>query len=445
MTHILRLLRFSGQILGKALAHIRLIMVSALDLLLENRIQQKAHELEEQIRQLKATLESDPKKNCIADTMLVCSRFAGGVAHDLNNILSGLLTLPEMMLMDLPGDSPLVKPLQTIMKSGTRASQVVSELVAMSKGISGDKMVLDLNTAITRFLASEAFSGFQAAHPGLFVQPDLLPDLLNIRSSSDHIDTLLKHLINQGSDAMAGEGRILIKTENTYFDTPPTSRPGLTAGEYICLSVSDSGQFIPKDHVDHMFEPYYCKKVMARSCSGLGMAIAWNMMASSGGFITIRSSQEGSVYDLFFPASREKVGDREDSGQATAKIQGDGETVLIVDDDELQRDIASDILARAGYTVHTVPSGEQAVEHLKNKKADLLVLDMVMPPGMDGYETYQTIIQFAPGQKAVIASGFVRSSEVEKIQSLGAGGYIRKPYLVNDLLLAVRKELDRRE
>jgi CheY-like chemotaxis protein len=140
---------------------------------------------------------------------------------------------------------------------------------------------------------------------------------------------------------------------------------------------------------------------------------------------------------------RNSLGHSKDVQDHLADYNGNGETILIIDDDELQREIATSILLKAGYITHSVPSGEKAVDFLKVTKADLIVLDMIMTPGINGYETYRRISDFLPGQKAVIASGFVCSSDVEKAQALGAGRYVRKPYMVAELLSAVKAELEK--
>ncbi len=122
---------------------------------------------------------------------------------------------------------------------------------------------------------------------------------------------------------------------------------------------------------------------------------------------------------------------------------GGGESILVVDDIPEQREMALSMLKRLGYRVDAVPGGEAAVDYLRSHAMDLVVLDMIMPPGMDGLETYERILKINPAQKAIIVSGFSRTERVEKAQKLGAGAYVRKPYILENLGLAVRKELDR--
>ncbi|MBU1172642.1 MAG: response regulator [Proteobacteria bacterium] len=410
---------------------------------LENQVREQTLELHKQIEILKQKQTPSPDTPTIQETMSVCSQFAGGLAHDFNNILSGLITFPEIILMDLPENSPLVKPLNAILRSGLRASGLVSDLVAISKGISGDKTVMNVNMAVEHFLLSEPFTDIRVSFPKLHIETELDPRLLNIMSSSDHVETIVKNLIVQGYESTMGEGTLCIKTENRYLDTSPATMPDLPPGEYVLLSVLDNGLFIAPKDINHIFEPYYCKKMLERSCSGMGLAVVWNMVKNSNGFISVRSSEKGSVFDIYFPTCRDTLSLEKSAIQASRDLAGKGEHILVIDDDELQREIAGSILARAGYFAHAVPSGEEALIYLKENTADLIVLDMIMAPGISGYETYKRIIRIAPGQKAIIASGFVRPDEVDAVKDMGAGPYIRKPYTVEELLRAVKSELER--
>ena len=193
----------------------------------------------------------------------------------------------------------------------------------------------------------------------------------------------------------------------------------------------------------HIFEPFYTKKVMGRSGTGLGMAVVWGTVKDHGGYIDVQSLEGmGTVFSLYFPACKE-----ESSGErltiAVEDCRGEGESVLVVDDVEDQRTIATVILEKLGYRVAAVPSGEAAVAYLKERSVDLIVLDMIMGKGMDGLETFREIIRMKPGQKAVIASGFSETARVKETQRLGAGEYVKKPYSMEKIGFAVRRELDK--
>jgi CheY-like chemotaxis protein len=182
---------------------------------------------------------------------------------------------------------------------------------------------------------------------------------------------------------------------------------------------------------------------MGRSGTGLGMAVVWGTVKDHNGYIDVQSELgEGSTFTLFFPVTRKKLPSEKQS-VSPEKFKGNGESILIVDDIEEQREIASGMLKKLGYNVNSVPSGEEALAYMQEKGADLLVLDMIMNPGMDGLETYQKILKFNPEQKAVIASGFSESEHVKKAQRIGAGTYVKKPYSFEKIGLAVKGELSK--
>lgn len=213
-------------------------------------------------------------------------------------------------------------------------------------------------------------------------------------------------------------------------------------GEYSVISVSDNGSGISPEDLERIFEPFYTKKVMGRTGTGLGLAVVWNTLQDHDGYINVKTSKKGTVFELYFPATREKLA----VGRKAIPVKdylGDGERVLVVDDEERQREIACGILTKLGYDAEAVSSGEEAVEYLKEQSVDLIVLDMIMPKGINGRETYEKIIKIHPGQKAIIASGFSETADVKKAQKLGAGKYIKKPYTIDKIGLAVKEELEK--
>ncbi|NOX24513.1 MAG: response regulator, partial [Deltaproteobacteria bacterium] len=166
----------------------------------------------------------------------------------------------------------------------------------------------------------------------------------------------------------------------------------------------------------------------------------WSAVQDHKGYIDIFTDSHGTCFDLYFPASRE-LPDDEDEETTTEDLLGNGQKILIIDDEDIQRDIAAIMLKRLAYTPASVASGAEALSFLENNKVDLLVLDMIMP-GMNGRETYERIIALHPGQKAVIATGFSETDEVRKTQKMGAGAFIKKPYTLNQLGKAVKIELE---
>ena len=173
------------------------------------------------------------------------------------------------------------------------------------------------------------------------------------------------------------------------------------------------------------------------------MAVVWGTVKDHNGYIDVQSTEgKGTTFTLYFPITREKLPEA-DSHLAIESYSGNGESILIVDDVEEQRNIASSMLKELGYSVVSVSSGEEAVEYLGTHKVDLLVLDMIMDPGMDGLDTYKKILEIHPEQKAIIASGFSETDRIKEAQNLGAAAYIRKPFLLEKIGVAVKKELEK--
>ena len=182
---------------------------------------------------------------------------------------------------------------------------------------------------------------------------------------------------------------------------------------------------------------------MGCSGSGLGMTVVWNTIKDHAGFVDIHSREgDGTRFNVYLPVTREEANGTQH--RVVLQDYTGTERILVVDDIPEQLDIAVRMLSRLGYQVASASGGEEAVAHVKANAVDLLVLDMVMPPGIDGLETYRRILKVHPGQKAIIASGYAPSDRVTTMQDLGAGEYIRKPYTMEKIGLAVRRELDRK-
>ena len=367
---------------------------------------------------------------------------AGGVAHDLNNILSGIVSYPELLLMDLPEDSPLRKPIKTMQESGMRAADVVEDLLTIARGVATGKEALNLNTLITEYLGSAEYEKLEETHSFVSCRTELDPELLNMRGSPTHIKKILMNLVTNASEAIEGSGAVTISTVNRYLDEPLKGYEDVHTGEYVMLTVSDNGPGISPKDLDRIFEPFYTKKVMGRSGTGLGLAVVWNSVQDLNGYINVESSGKGAMFELYFPVTREEVAARDEEAPPENYL-GHGEKILVVDDEERQREIASGILTRLGYNSETVSSGEEAIEYVKEHPVDLIVLDMVMPKGINGRKTYEEIIKIRPGQKAIIASGYAKTKKVDFAQELGAGKYIKKPYTLAKVGVAVKEELEK--
>jgi len=285
---------------------------------------------------------------------------------------SGIVSYPELILMDLPEDSKFRNPIETIQESGHRAAAIVHDLLTVARGVATTKEPLNLNDLVGDYLHSPEFNKLKHFYPTVTVKTNHDTDLVNIVGSPVHIRKVVMNLVSNAAEAIEGSGNVTISTVNRYVDRPLRGYDDVNIGEYAILSVSDKDLSIPiKDY------------------------------------------------------------------------KGNQETILVVDDMESQQEISCKMLDKLGYKTKAVSSGEEAVEYLKENTVDLLLLDMIMDPGINGRETYEKIIEIHPKQKAIIVSGFAQTDEVKKAQKLGAGQYIKKPVTFEKIGLAVKEELEK--
>ena len=367
---------------------------------------------------------------------------AGGVAHDLNNVLSGIVSYPELLLMDLPEDSKMKKPIETIQKSGEKAVAIVQDLLTIARGAVTVMEPLNINDIIDEYLSSPEFIKLKVYHPSVKINTDLYPDLFNIRGSQIHVKKVIMNLVTNASEAIEGKGDIAISTRNMFLDKPISRYEDVKPGEYIVLSVSDNGPGIAPNNLERIFEPFFTKKVMGVSGTGLGLTVVWNIVQDHSGYIDVISNESGTKFDLYFPITRDELLDKT-AHVMLEEIKGRGEDILVIDDVENQREISCKMLDILEYRYTSVASGEEAIAYLKEKNVDLILLDMIMEPGISGRETYEHIIKIRPKQKAVIVSGFSQTEDVVAIQKLGAGQYIKKPFTLTELGTAIKEELKR--
>ena len=398
--------------------------------LLEIEVEQKTQKIQHYQRQLLQ-----------AEKMEAVATLAGGVAHDLNNVLSGLVSYPDLLLMDLPKDSPMREPIETIQNSGQKAAAIVQDLLTLARSGIPVYEALDLNTIIKKYVVSPELKKLKKYHESVDIETRLDSSLLSIMGSSIHLSKTVMNLVSNAAEAMPDGGKVVIRTENQYIDLPVEGYNEVKEGDYVVLTVSDSGIGIEQHEIKRIFEPFYTKKVMGRSGTGLGMAVVWGTVKDHDGYINVESSQGiGTTVKLFFPATRERKL-KAIKKKSAEHHSGKREKILVVDDVKEQREIASKILSHLNYDVITVASGEEAVQYIASQSVDLIVLDMIMDPGIDGLETYKQIVAINPDQKTIIVSGFSETEKVKEAQKLGAGDYIKKPYSVEKIGKAVKHAL----
>jgi len=378
-----------------------------------------------------------------AEKMEAIGTLAGGVAHDLNNVLSGIVSYPDLLLIQLPEDSPLRKPIMTIQGAGKKAAAIVQDLLTLARRGATHSEVVNLNDIVSGYIRSPEYDRLISHHPGMEVKISMDSDLLNLSGSPVHLSKTFMNLVSNAAEAMADGGKIRISTENRYIDRPVTGYDEVNEGDYVVLVVEDTGTGISRDDIGRIFEPFYTKKKMGRSGTGLGMSVVWGTVKDHKGYIDVQSRDgKGTTFTLYFPVTRRKF-EKTPPGLSLEDLTGQRESILVVDDIKDQREIAANMLSSLNYSVETVASGEEAFEYLKNQCVALVVLDMIMDSGMDGLDTYREILKLHPGQKAIITSGFSETERLKKAQRLGAGQYVRKPYTLKKIGIAVKKELEK--
>ncbi len=365
---------------------------------------------------------------------------AGGVAHDLNNILAGIIGYPELLLKNLPENSTLNEPLEAILESGQRAAMVVADLLTVARGAAVAKEVRCINELAEEYLESPEQKKLNALYHDIAYECRLEATEADIFCSPLHIKKCLMNLVTNAAEAIADKGIIKIVTYDKLLDEEEALEYEIAAGEYIVLCVEDTGSGIPEKDLQHIFEPFYTKKVMGRSGTGLGLAVVWNTVQDHESKILVTSDEQGTRFHIYFPATKEKSAVLKEIRQEEKADEQSG-TILIIDDEPQLRDIAVRMLQPIGYTVESVCSGELAIKYILENPVDLIAIDMQMEPGMNGYKTYREIIKIYPDQKAIIVSGFSDSKDVKAALKLGANGFIKKPYSTEQLGQAVKNAL----
>jgi signal transduction histidine kinase/CheY-like chemotaxis protein len=416
---------------------------------LELRIQERTRELQLSNLNLKNEIEerksSETQRRKLeaqlsrAQKMEALGTLAGAVAHDLNNILSGISSYPELLLMKISPDDPLHGPLATIQRSGEKAARIVQDLLTLSRRGVAVFDVVDLGRIVREYADSPEFRKMISYHRNVRLETDFSGDDFTINGSLIHLSKMIMNLVTNAAEAMPAGGRITVGLRRVAIpgeDQVTVLKPGV----YVQLTVADTGSGIAAEDLDRIFEPFFTTKRMGRSGTGLGMTVVWGTVQDHSGHIEVRSLPgQGTTFELLFPAALRKF-DEQTAGAVRYPL-GNQESILVVDDVEVQREIATNILEALKYSVDSVTSGESAVDYLRDREVDLVLLDMTMEPGINGLETFRRILQIRPDQRVIIASGFSKTNLVREALGLGARGYLKKPYSLKTISKAVAEAL----
>ncbi len=365
---------------------------------------------------------------------------AGGVAHDLNNILTGLVSYPEMILMDLPKGSPLRSDIQTVMDMGERASAVVADLLTVSRAVVAIPDILNVRNEIHSYRQSSEFAKLQQSFPHIVFHWKLDDCQNSICCSQSHFRSTLMNLVINATESILGTGKVVISSRDLELSKAVIGFEKILPDKYVVVSVEDTGPGIPAQNIEQIFEPFFTRKVLGKSGTGLGLAIVWNTMHNHHGFIDLESNENGSRFDLYFQVvSSNDAADTEDI--KLEELKGHGERILVVDDEQIQRDISCRMLNELGYEAISVASGEEAINHLPKNPVDMAILDMIMDPGINGLQTLKELKRIDPHLKAMIASGYAKNEAIDTMMGMGAKNFIYKPYNLQQLALAVSRTL----
>jgi len=362
-------------------------------------------------------------------------KISGQIAHDFNNLLGPLMAYPDFIREELPNNHPALPYLSNIEESAARIADINQQLLTLGRRGYYAQEVLNLNEVVLRAVREMDYQS-----ETMICDLHLSEDLMNIKGGSAQLHRVISNLLVNAQDAMQEVGCVDVRTENYYVDDMSVAYGRVPKGEYVKITVTDTGSGISDDNLYKIFDPFYTSKTTSKKRgSGLGLSVVDSVVKDHNGYLDLNTKVgHGTSFYLYFPVTREDA--REDEVELLANGT---ETILVIDDDEIQRDVCSRLLRKLGYEVTVAKSGEEAIEFLKENPRDLLVLDMVMPPGIDGAETYRRIVEMYPNQKAIIVSGFSETERVLEAQKLGAGAFIKKPLTRKAIAAAVRSELNR--
>ncbi len=366
-------------------------------------------------------------------------RLAGGVAHDFNNMLQVIIGNAELALQQAPAGSAYRECLLQIRRSAERSAMLTRQLLAFARKQTVIPRILDLNTTVSRMLKTlQSLIGESAQ---LVWVP--APDLWLVRMDPAQVEQILANLTINARDAMPGEGSVRVETANFAADTGSGKLPpDCPVGEYVTLTVTDTGRGMSAEVLEHVFEPFYSTKGLGQGSTGLGLATVFGIVKQNSGSITVESRpNHGTTFRIFLPRANAPACPGEKAPEA---LRGGTETVLLVEDEQQILELGCRALQRQGYTVLTASSPQIALEMLPRHsgRIDLLLTDVVMP-GMNGKELRQRIEALHPGIKCLYMSGY--TADIISRHGVVASGedFIQKPFSLKVLTDKVRDVLQR--
>jgi signal transduction histidine kinase len=371
-----------------------------------------------------------------AQKMESIGALAAGIAHDFNNLLTGVLGYASLMKMQMNTKDKFYDYVDGIEKAGIKCAELTQRLRGMSKQTEFQKRPMCLNDIIS----DVAKLLERTIDRKISIKIELEPDLRAVDADSGQMHQVILNICINARDAMPTGGKLTITSENIILDENfCKSRINARPGEYVKVTIADTGIGIDKKHIDQIFEPFFSTKGVG---SGLGLSIVYNVLQNHDGFVDVESELgKGAIFKIYLPVSHKELS--RETKKEQMLLRGT-ENILIVDDEDTVRNTISLMLKNLGYQVYLASSGMEAIEMYQRHKAeiDLIILDIIMPQ-MDGQQTYIQIMRINPDVKVLICSGYSQHNSIkEMLLDEGVVGFMRKPVEIAQLSQVVREALD---
>jgi PAS domain S-box-containing protein len=375
-----------------------------------------------------------------AQKMQAVGLLAGGIAHDFNNLLTAINGFAEMIQLELSAQDPLQELVNTIRYSGKRAADLIQQLLVFSRKQITEPKIINLNDVVSN--TSRLLT--RLIEENIEVEIDLMPTLWSVKIDAVQVDQVVVNLAVNARDAMPNGGLLSLKTENVIVDEAyAADHLDLVPGEYAMLTVRDNGEGMSAEVKAHIFEPFYTTKVEGKG-TGLGLATVFGIVKQHSGHIWVDSELEkGTTFKVYLPRAQGVNTAKPQTRRNNDILQGT-ETVLLVEDEEAVRDLASYVLRRQGYTVLEATNGEDALRLTKEHTGviDLLFTDTVMPK-MGGEVLIGHFKTIRPDTKILLTSGYTDKNFLQDSNSAANQvAFIQKPFTAVELTQKVRAVLD---
>jgi PAS domain S-box-containing protein len=372
-----------------------------------------------------------------AQKMEALGTIAGGIAHNFNNLLMGIMGNTSLMLLNTDPAHPNYERLKTIEKQVQSGSRLTNQLLGYAREGKYEIESVSLNR-----LVIETSNTFSATKKEIRVHIDLADDLLGINADQGQIEQILLNLYVNAADAMPIGGDLFLKTMNATHEDMRDKPYKINPGSYVLLTVRDTGMGMDKKTMEKIFDPFFTTKGFSKG-TGLGLASVYGIVKSHGGYINVDSRKgKGSTFSIYLPASSKEV---KKESEPSSMLYAGKETLLLVDDEDMILEVGARMLEALGYKILTAKGGKEAVKIYKSNKhkISLVILDMVMPD-MGGGEVYDKIKKVNPDVKVLLSSGYDIEFQAAEILSLRCDSFIQKPFDIKTLSREIRKILDKK-